>query len=127
MTQATIDMLSKSDCPYCDTSRAWLEAHGMDIYTTEVKYDDPAARAAMYDRLGLTGAARTVPQFILNTDHGETYLISGTRGTKGLMEQGLESLFGKVPVAAVQPAMSVVVGADAVGVAAFEPTCESCE
>lgn len=123
----TITMNSKTDCPWCDTSRAWLKAQGIDVYTTEVKYDDPADRAAMYDSLGLTGAARTVPQFILTADHGETYLISGTHGTKGLMEQGLESLFGKLPVTAVIPATSIAVGEDAVGVEAIEPTCESCE
>jgi glutaredoxin len=117
----TLTMNSKTICPWCDVSRAWLDAHGI-IYV-EVKLDDPADRAAMFDRLGLVGAARTVPQFVL-TAEGEDYLISGS---KELMQTGLESLFGKLPVTAVIPATSIAVGADAVGVEAIEPTCESCE
>jgi glutaredoxin len=127
----TITMHSKNGCGYCDTSRAWLDANA--IAHTETKYDDDAARAAMYDRLGLVGGARTVPQFVLTAD-GVDYLISGA---KDLMQTGVESLFaklpsslfpGKVTVTLVKPSVSSsVVNADFVCPIAFEPTCESCE
>ena len=85
--QPTIEVHSKLDCPYCTDVKGWLALKGIPF--TEVRHDDDADRAQLYDRLGLVGAERTVPQVIVN-DGDEQYRIGGAHATK---VSGIESLF----------------------------------
>lgn len=96
-TEFTVTMFSKSDCPFCDAARAFLDLH--EIPRVEIKHDDVAERQAMYDSLGLVGERRTVPQIILTVAAGpdvkiERYHIAGARE---LMMSGIQSLFHKGP------------------------------
>jgi len=49
-------------CPHCDAAKAWLSERG--IAFEEVAHGT-AERQELYDRLGLEGGARTVPQVVL--------------------------------------------------------------
>ena len=71
-----VDMRSKSDCPFCDRARAWLTERG--IRFSETKIEDPAARQALYDELGLVGTKRTVPQiFVSDIASGDRFHVGG--------------------------------------------------
>ena len=67
--------------------------------------DDDDARAALYDRLGLVGDQRRVPQVML-TYAGEHMRIGGAHE---LRMSGVQSLFGPTTIAAIVPAPSTVV------------------
>ena len=99
----TITINSKTNCPFCEDARAFLSSHGIPF--VETKIDDDDARAALYDRLGLAGDQRRVPQVML-TYAGEHMRIGGARE---LRTSGVQSLFGPTTIAARVPAPSVVV------------------
>jgi len=70
-------MRSKSNCPYCDEARAWLDSRG--VAYEEVKLEDQAERNALYDKLGLIGSQRTVPQISIEDDLlGLSYPVGGS-------------------------------------------------
>jgi glutaredoxin len=113
--QPTATMFSKRDCPYCDEARAFLAAN--DLPCVEVKLDNAADRAAMYNRFGLTGSARTVPQIVITAD-GEDFRIGGAQE---LRISGIKSLFVDIKdLTTVRPAVSFEVSRDFVGVLAIE-------
>jgi glutaredoxin 3 len=58
-----IEIYSKTTCPACHLAKAFLQRHGMDY--SEFVYDDECDRQALYDRLGLDGNQRTVPQILV--------------------------------------------------------------
>jgi len=59
-----IEVHSKTDCPYCVKAKTWLNERGIlfDLFV----YDDESERQIMYDRLGLEGNNRTVPQIVVD-------------------------------------------------------------
>jgi glutaredoxin 3 len=59
-----IDVHSKTDCPYCVKAKAWLNERNIPFEL--FVYDDEKERAAMYDRFGLEGNQRTVPQIFVD-------------------------------------------------------------
>lgn len=120
MTDTTITIHSKTSCGYCDEARAFLASQ--DIPFTEIKHDDDAERAAMYDRLGLVGRARTVPQTVISSG-GDDFLISGS---VDLRLSGIQSLFGGVDNSIYRPAPSVVV-TETAGMVVAEEGHSCCE
>jgi glutaredoxin 3 len=58
-----IEVHSKTICPFCHRAKSYLSQHG--IAYQEYLYDDDGERQALYDRLGLEGRQRTVPQIFL--------------------------------------------------------------
>ena len=113
--QPTAIMFSKSGCEFCDEARAFLAAN--DIPCKEEKLDDPAERAAMYDKFGLSGSARTVPQIVI-TAYGEDYRIGGAQE---LRISGIASLFVDIKdLTTLRTAVSFEVSRDFVGVLAIE-------
>lgn len=96
----TVTLNSKPDCPFCDRARTFMADRGIPF--AEVKHDEPS-KEAMYDRLGLKGAARFVPQIEIK-DGEDDYLISGF---KQLRISGLDSLFQSAKIdASPAPEMS---------------------
>jgi len=59
-----IEVHSKTGCRHCVMAKDWLDARSIP-FTLHV-YDDNDARSAMYDRLGLEGQARSVPQIVVD-------------------------------------------------------------
>lgn len=55
---------SKTDCPYCKAAKNYLTSNGVPF--REMIYNDNDRRQALYDELGLAGAARTVPQIVVD-------------------------------------------------------------
>lgn len=55
---------SKTDCPYCKKAKDHLAQHGVPY--DEFIYDDFDARQVMYDKFGLEGNQRTVPQIVVD-------------------------------------------------------------
>jgi glutaredoxin 3 len=84
----TITINSKTNCPFCEDAKVFLSSHGIPF--VETKIDDDDARNALYDRLGLAGDQRRVPQVML-TYAGEHMRIGGARE---LRMSGVQSLFG---------------------------------
>lgn len=73
-----IEIHSKAGCPFCDRAKALLAQKGLAY--TEIRHDDDVERQAFYDRLGLAGAERTVPQVILiDGQSGERFRVGGYR------------------------------------------------
>ena len=99
----TITINSKTNCPFFEDAKAFLSSHGIPF--VETKIDDGDARAALYDRLGLVGGQRRVPQVML-TYAGEHMRIGGAHE---LRMSGVQSLFGPTIIAARVPAPSAVV------------------
>lgn len=56
-------LYTKSICPYCHMAKDYLLKHN--IRYEETLYDDYHERQQMYDRLGLEGVRRSVPQIFL--------------------------------------------------------------
>jgi glutaredoxin 3 len=110
----TITINSKTNCPFCEDAKAFLSSHGIPF--VETKIDDDDARNALYDRLGLAGDQRRVPQVML-TYAGEHMRIGGARE---LRMSGVQSLFGPATIAARVPASSAVVSETAGMVVADE-------
>lgn len=119
MTTPIITMHSKTSCPHCDTARAYLTQHA--IPYAEVKHDDDTARNALYDILGLTGNARTVPQILLRDTDGAIMHIGGA---KELALCGLPSLFMDIKAVVAPVAVSIAVGDVAVE---DDGVCEACQ
>lgn len=119
MTNPTITIHSKSDCPYCDTARAYFAQHA--IPYAEIKHDDDAARNNLYDALGLTGNARTVPQILLRDTDGAVMHIGGANQ---LLISGLPSLFMDIKAAVAPVAVSIAVGDVDVE---DDGVCEACQ
>jgi len=86
-TTPRLTLHTKTGCPHCDAAKAWLTERGIPFDVA--LHDDDAERQALYDRLGLVGSARTVPQAVLTAD-GEEYRIGGYAA---LVVSGVESLF----------------------------------
>ena len=99
----TITINSKTNCPFCEDAKAFLSSQGIPF--VETKFDGHHARNALYDRLGLLGDQRRVPQVML-TYAGENMRIGGAHE---LRMSGVQSLFGPTIIAARVPAPSVVV------------------
>lgn len=59
-----IEIHSKTECPFCVKAKKWLNDKGIEFEL--FVYDDNEARQAMYDRFGLTGNERTVPQIVVD-------------------------------------------------------------
>jgi glutaredoxin len=59
-----IELYSKTVCPGCVKAKAWLAERNIpfELYVC----DDDQERFAMYDRLGLEGMQRTVPQIVVD-------------------------------------------------------------
>lgn len=70
-----VTVKSKDGCPSCVKAKEWLA--GNNIAYVEERYDDANERQKMYDRLGLVGSARTVPQIVVTDDAGGERLIQG--------------------------------------------------
>lgn len=84
-----VTILSKTDCPSCKRAKEWLASAGIE-YAEEV-YDDFAERQAMYDRLGLVGTERTVPQItVSHVLNDEPVIVEHIRGYEALTESTLD-------------------------------------
>lgn len=59
-----IEVHSKTGCRHCVMAKQWLDDR--DIPFALHVYDDDGERAAMYDRLGLEGRNRSVPQIVVD-------------------------------------------------------------
>ena len=59
-----IEVHSKTECPYCVKAKSWLNEKGIEFEL--FVYDDNTERQAMYDRFGLEGDQRTVPQIVVD-------------------------------------------------------------
>lgn len=70
-----VTVKSKDGCPSCVKAKQWLASNN--IAYVEERYDDANERQKMYDRLGLVGSARTVPQIVVTDDAGGERLIQG--------------------------------------------------
>ena len=79
-----VELHGKTDCPYCEKAKAFLTA--AKIPFTVVLHDDETNRWAFYDKLGLVGDARFVPQVLLI----DTHVIGGY---SALLRSGIASLF----------------------------------
>jgi glutaredoxin len=99
----TITINSRTNGPFCDDAKAFLSGQGIPF--VEAKYDDDDARNVLYDRLGLVGDQRRVPQVVL-TYAGEHLRIGGAHE---LRVSGVQSLFGLTTIAAGVPAPSAMV------------------
>jgi glutaredoxin len=74
-------------CPHCDAAKAWLAYSGIPFTEVSLSQGD---RQALYDRLGLEGTARTVPQIEITDVTGTTELIGDS---KALFVSGIEGLW----------------------------------
>ncbi len=120
-----VTMFSKDDCPACASAAAFFEAHVID--RTEIKLNDRADRLALYDRFGLQGTDRTVPQIVLTDPWGDTYRIGGAHE---LTMSGLQSLFVNVPSSLGTSATAVRVASEIAAAEAENAggeVCESCQ
>jgi glutaredoxin len=70
-----IEVHSKTICPYCQMTKQFLSEHRVPY--EEHVYDDDAERQSMYDRFGLVGNQRTVPQIFVVEDDGSRTRIGG--------------------------------------------------
>jgi glutaredoxin 3 len=77
-----ITIFTKTICPYCQMAKQYLTEQGLAY--TEVLYDDDQARQSMYDKLGLIGSQRTVPQIFADNER--------IGGYSDLLRRGLPSV-----------------------------------
>ena len=70
-----IQVYSKTTCPYCQKAKEYLSLNG--IPYEEIVQDSDIERNAMYDRFGLVGMQRTVPQVVVVEDDGRWRRIGG--------------------------------------------------
>lgn len=78
---------SKAGCPFCVKAKEWLTEKGIQFIVEE--HDDEAEKNQFYDKLGLVGNERTLPQIIYTEEYAE-YRIEGY---SQLVISGIESLF----------------------------------
>jgi glutaredoxin len=116
----TITVNSKTACPFCDDAKAFLSDLGIPF--TEAKYVDDAARNDLYDKLGLVGDQRRVPQVML-TYAGENLRIGGARE---LRMSGVASLFG-LAAATAKPTSHSPASIEAPGMVIVEDGSTCCE
>jgi len=78
-----IEIYSKYNCPFCTKAKQYLGERNLDF--TEIVIDNPDDRNALYDKLGLEGSYRTVPQIFVDGDRigGYTQLVES-----GIVEVG---------------------------------------
>lgn len=62
-------------CPFCVLAKQYLNEHAISF--DEMVYDDDDARAEMYNRFGLAGNQRTVPQIFVVENDGTRQRIGG--------------------------------------------------
>ena len=62
---ATVEIYTKTGCPYCARAKALLDSKGVDYQETEIS-TDPAAREEM---LGRANGRTTVPQVFIGGEH----------------------------------------------------------
>lgn len=62
---ATVEIYTKTGCPYCARAKALLGEKGVDYRESEIS-GDPAARAEM---LGRANGRTTVPQIFIDGEH----------------------------------------------------------
>lgn len=62
---ATVEIYTKSGCPYCARAKALLDGKGIRYQESEIN-SDPAARATMLSR---ANGRTTVPQIFIGGDH----------------------------------------------------------
>lgn len=62
---ATVEIYTKTGCPYCARAKTLLDGKGVDYRETEISMD-PAAREEM---LGRANGRTTVPQIFINGEH----------------------------------------------------------
>ena len=55
-----VRMVTRDNCPFCKMARDWFKARGIEC--SDEIINDPVARNEFYDREGLIGGQRTVPQ-----------------------------------------------------------------
>lgn len=80
-----VEIYSKTTCPSCQRAKAFLQQHGMSY--SEYVYDDDQERQALYDRLGLIGTQRTVPQIFV----AQTGILEHIGGYSDLLNSDLVS------------------------------------
>lgn len=69
---------TKEGCPSCTLVKEFLTGIGVSFSIEE--HNDPEQRHAVYDRFGLAGAARTMPQVVL-ADGDRVERIGGYEAT----------------------------------------------
>lgn len=85
-------MITKSDCPYCDKAKEYLTIHGIPFDARTM--DDKRDREHLYDKLGLTGNKRTVPQIYLVDTVDDSCVRVG--GYSEMVHQNLASLKSEI-------------------------------
>jgi glutaredoxin len=70
-----IEVHSKTNCPFCKKAKLYLSRHNIPF--EEYVYDDDKERFSMYDRFGLVGDQRTVPQIVVLENDGTFSRIGG--------------------------------------------------
>jgi len=91
-TTPRLTLNTKTGCPWCERAKAWLTERGIRFDT--VLHDDDAERQALYDRLGLTGSARTVPQAVLEADGESQSAVKWAESGRVLRFLGAWEVFG---------------------------------
>lgn len=70
-----IQIYSKTDCPYCIKAKTYFQTNSLPY--SETVLDRAEDRQALYDRIGLVGDKRTVPQIFLHETDGTNTRIGG--------------------------------------------------
>lgn len=85
-------MITKSDCPYCDKAKEYLAIHGIPFDARTM--DSRPEREKLYDKLGLTGNKRSVPQiFLVDTIDDRSVRVGGYAE---MVHQNLASLKSEI-------------------------------
>jgi hypothetical protein len=82
------------DCQYCTEAKAFLAKRN--IPYTEYSHPDKEERQQFYDRLGIVGKERTMPQnfvYVLDSADFDNYEHYRIGGAYALRMSGIESLF----------------------------------
>lgn len=88
MSHLTLKVYTKSDCPWCERAKEWLDVQHVPYIT--VVLDDVAARNEFYDELGLLNGNRTMPQIVVEFLDGEQIHIGNY---EALTTSRVETLF----------------------------------
>lgn len=79
---------SKTGCPWCERAVEWLVERKIPF--DKILLDDDSVRNRLYDKMGLTGGERTVPQIVV-TCQGEEWVRIG--GYQELVTSRVETLW----------------------------------